>query len=310
MRSGIPCPGGMCFHAVPNAPWEGGKGMATVDAGMLELFGVAIWEPAEVDELRGAASAIPWRQARSSLIGARLAWMPGRLPPNGLCERLKRLTILAFKAPTMKSEMKRQTSTGLQRVIVGALATAGASGANGATVQVTFGNNILTSNTAANFTPDLTGDGDADVAGVSSAGVSARVNRLVGLNWIAYGRVGGPFVFASVQDMGMQMGYRPGPVTNRGLVPLIFSDPRVNSGLNTMGWLDVSSEASNSLQQVQIHRLIFDDSSTTEPTVGDYNDAPYNEMVFSAVPEPGSNLALLALGAGGLTLRRRLKRAA
>lgn len=30
----------------------------------------------------------------------------------------------------------------------------------------------------------------------------------------------------------------------------------------------------------------------------------------SAVPEPGSNLALLALGAGGLTLRRRLKRAA
>jgi hypothetical protein len=28
------------------------------------------------------------------------------------------------------------------------------------------------------------------------------------------------------------------------------------------------------------------------------------------IPEPGSNLALLALGAGGLTLRRRLKRAA
>jgi len=30
----------------------------------------------------------------------------------------------------------------------------------------------------------------------------------------------------------------------------------------------------------------------------------------SAVPEPSSHLALLALGAGGLTLRRRLKRAA
>jgi hypothetical protein len=30
----------------------------------------------------------------------------------------------------------------------------------------------------------------------------------------------------------------------------------------------------------------------------------------SPIPEPGSNLALLALGAGGLTLRRRLKRAA
>jgi hypothetical protein len=34
----------------------------------------------------------------------------------------------------------------------------------------------------------------------------------------------------------------------------------------------------------------------------------YNEL--SAVPEPGSNLALLALGAGCLTLRRRLKRKA
>ena len=33
-------------------------------------------------------------------------------------------------------------------------------------------------------------------------------------------------------------------------------------------------------------------------------------LTSTAVPEPGSNLALLALGAGGLTLRRRLKRAA
>jgi hypothetical protein len=35
-----------------------------------------------------------------------------------------------------------------------------------------------------------------------------------------------------------------------------------------------------------------------------------NIVVPAAVPEPGSNLALLALGAGGLTLRRRLKRSA
>jgi hypothetical protein len=38
--------------------------------------------------------------------------------------------------------------------------------------------------------------------------------------------------------------------------------------------------------------------------------ATYDTWQVSAVPEPGSNLALLALGAGGLTLRRRLKRAA
>lgn len=60
---------------------------------------------------------------------------------------------------------------------------------------------------------------------------------------------------------------------------------------------------------VQIHRLIFDDASATAPTGVAYTDSAYPEYV-AAVPEPGGNLALLALGAGGLTLRRRLKRAA
>ncbi len=39
-------------------------------------------------------------------------------------------------------------------------------------------------------------------------------------------------------------------------------------------------------------------------------NSTFTAAEVSAVPEPGSNLALLALGAGGLTLRRRLKRAA
>jgi hypothetical protein len=61
---------------------------------------------------------------------------------------------------------------------------------------------------------------------------------------------------------------------------------------------------------VQIHRLIFDDASTTAPTGLTSASTGIPEWQVSAVPEPGSNLALLALGAGGLTLRRRLKRAA
>jgi hypothetical protein len=68
--------------------------MATVDAVNLELVGIANWAPAAVDDLRSAASAIPRRQARSSLIGARLAWMPGRLSLNWLQR--------AFKAPYLK----------------------------------------------------------------------------------------------------------------------------------------------------------------------------------------------------------------
>jgi hypothetical protein len=60
---------------------------------------------------------------------------------------------------------------------------------------------------------------------------------------------------------------------------------------------------------VELARLIFDTESTTRPGFGAVpGDQP--EWQVSAVPEPGSNLALLALGAGGLTLRRRLKRTA
>ena len=96
----------------------------------------------------------------------------------------------------------------------------------------------------------------------------------------------------------------------RALVPFKFSDSRINGGLETNGWLDVEAGANlGSDYRVQIHRLIFDASSTIAPTGVSYTDADYSPFA-SAVPEPGSNLALLALGAGGLTLRRRLKRAA
>ena len=64
--------------------------------------------------------------------------------------------------------MKRQGSTALPRFIVGALATAGASAASGATVQITFANNYV-ANTAngglTNFNGDLTGDTSTDVMG-------------------------------------------------------------------------------------------------------------------------------------------------
>jgi len=96
--------------------------------------------------------------------------------------------------------------------------------------------------------------------------------------------------------------------TRRGMAEVQFTDSRIH-GAVTFGWLDVTVSAGVQAQWVQIHRLIFDDASTTAPTGVAYTDAAYPAFV-AAVPEPGSNLALLALGAGGLTLRRRLKRAA
>ena len=97
-------------------------------------------------------------------------------------------------------------------------------------------------------------------------------------------------------------------------MPFRFADSRLNGGVERLGWLHLeltgAKVALKNSWEIEIKRLIFDDTLLAAPTVGTVGDTAYTEMVFSPVPEPGSNLALLALGAGGLTLRRRLKRAA
>ena len=93
---------------------------------------------------------------------------------------------------------------------------------------------------------------------------------------------------------------------------MLFSDSRIGGGVLS-GWLDVTAEASDSLRSIQIHRLIFDDASPVAPLGVAYTDpafAEWDPSGVSVIPEPGTNLGLLALGAGGLLIRRRLKRAA
>ena len=226
--------------------------------------------------------------------------------------------------------MKRQRQTELPRFIVGALATAGASAASGATVQITFANNVLSTLTGTtNFTPDLTGDSTPDVyhtfqgLGLSSRSVflwerlgpyGSGGGNTFGGAWFRYTTIEG----ANVQVGGaiVQTGNNsawnavPGGKADRGLYPITFTDPGINGGAPTSGWLELMVASIPGVEaSVEIHRLIFDDASTTAPAGVIYTDPAFPEFV-SAVPEPGSNLALLALGAGGLTLRRRLKRAA
>jgi hypothetical protein len=100
------------------------------------------------------------------------------------------------------------------------------------------------------------------------------------------------------------------PLSASYLNPITFTDQRINGGSPTGAWLQVNAfNTSATSHTVELSRLIFDDESTTRPGFGSVPDVQ-TEWQVSAVPEPGSNLALLALGAGGLTLRRRLKRAA
>jgi hypothetical protein len=212
---------------------------------------------------------------------------------------------------------KRQESSKLPRFVVGALATAGASAANGATVQITFdntspGNYVSVADQFVNFDGELTGEGW--VGGPLSPTINGNYINLYILTHVAflslsvYGNNNKGFAKLTAQYNANNT------ITVEKLVPFKFADSRLNGGADRLGWLHVElTGAKNSLaatREIEIKRLIFDDTLLTAPAVGTYADAAYNEMVFSAVPEPGSNLALLALGAGGLTLRRRLKRAA
>ena len=66
--------------------------------------------------------------------------------------------------------MKGLGSTKLPRFVVGALATAGASVASGATVQISFPDNIVTSAGMDAFLLDVTGDGVNDLTRVAAGG--------------------------------------------------------------------------------------------------------------------------------------------
>jgi hypothetical protein len=218
----------------------------------------------------------------------------------------------------MKMKMKRQGTTKLPRFVVGALATAGASAASGATVQITFADNVVSSFGGNNsFSPYLTGDDNPDVTSsrwsATAAGASAKL-RLMNYDRVAmarsvtsFGRPG-RFASATVMSAGYAMVLDGAGLAVRGLVPITFGDASIHDGTPTSGWMDVEARSSVSGEHsVRIHRLIFDDSSPNAPTDVAYTDVAYSEWV--AVPEP-SSLGLLALGAGGLLARRRRSQAA
>lgn len=184
---------------------------------------------------------------------------------------------------------------------MGALATAGASMANGATVQITFANNFVANASTGgltSFNGDLTGDMIADIVGSSFAfRADIRVPGGAILGLASYS--GSSSYVVSVGGGVLNLS---GPATLQAVASINFSDTNVNGGAVTNGWLDLTASASSSGYKVQVNRLIFDDTSVTAPTGVTSSSPTFTE--WQAIPEP-SSLGLLALGAGGLLARRR-----
>ena len=211
----------------------------------------------------------------------------------------------------MKDKFKSNT------LIAGAL-TSGLSGAiHAATVQINLTGNTISSNGENNLVADITGDGNSDVTFSATSVYSGLVyinidgGKVGGYNQLASSTTGNGAVVSftkALADAQFRAGGYGVPATGgrsssfdiKYLNPVTFTDQRINGGIPTDGFLEVNMIAAGSnASSVTLTRFVFDDSSTARPTGVD-TGTTYTEFV----PET-SSLTLLALGAGGLMLRRK-----
>ncbi|MGB0993670.1 MAG: PEP-CTERM sorting domain-containing protein [Akkermansiaceae bacterium] len=175
-------------------------------------------------------------------------------------------------------------------------------------VQIGLNGNRITSGGGNSLNADLTGDAVSDVVfSNDSFGIISTLSSNGNFASVDINMLGNEASY--VVDMGQPTSaLEAGGVNNSNdeLIPITFTD--ANYGGNVNAWLDVHVEfftpMSGNGQQtgVYLERVIFDNSDllnrpTVRPQDPDYDRAP-------TVPEP-SSLALLAIGAGSLLVRRK-----
>jgi hypothetical protein len=217
----------------------------------------------------------------------------------------------------MKTEPTRTEPSGA-KWLPGAMAiTATTSGAHAAIVQITLSGNKISSTEGNQLNSDLTGDNTQDLlfsTFIISEGVYLIIPGLGSAKaWVNWGNIGYVAMVRGDQDILLgggtsYMGRNLKSIT--GMLPITFSDTRINRGGTTEAWVELKAYNSGTFSHTaEFSRLIFNDASMTLPF---FEEIPgvLTEWQASAVPEPSGFAATsLLLGAAGL-IRRRKERAA
>jgi hypothetical protein len=199
-----------------------------------------------------------------------------------------------------------QTRNNRWKWMAGATAAtaAGVTTSQASLITVNLTNNYISFNGGNHLNADLTGDGHPDLtianARISTIGtfgdtshrksgyVKAELNGVLA-NWLYSAEFTG-FVLRLGSQYTVGIESNP-PNALTGSIPIFFKDLHINSGAPTTGLLEVTVSPSGGVQ--------LDSFTYTSNTPG-------AGRRVSAVPDEGSTLALLAMGAGGvLALRRR-----
>lgn len=181
----------------------------------------------------------------------------------------------------MKTNTPLPTRPERWKWMTGSAAAAGAamaSSAEAGTVQITIGetaSNVSGGLPTSNIGPDLTGDGKADIAGLVAFGYKLtglstsyqlRLDTATGYiataRWV-YTSSSSSYFNVFIRSVGT---FGPTAQNRSGLVPVTFTDKRINGGVLTNGWLEVNARnLSTTNHSISLVRLVFDDASTARP---------------------------------------------
>jgi hypothetical protein len=211
----------------------------------------------------------------------------------------------------MKTQRKNQEATLCKsnsrwKWMAGATATAaGMTASQAGAVTINLVNNYINGFSGNHLNADLTGDGHPDLTIANAAyflnrssvfstlllGGGARVD-LNSVHAEFYARY--TYFFATMK-LGSRAAYintqinhtSPGPSYLTGSIPIFFKDLHINNGAPTSGSLEITVTTDN----IQLDSFTY--TSTTP------------DQKANSVPDQGSSLALLAIGAGGILAFRR-----